>query len=417
MSLVSYMIRTMFVVIPGTLLIGLGIVFGNHIQGQAFWITIVATILLGAIVGVVSSILNYKRFIAPIGVLNQFLQKLEQGDLSEKIEQQKVGELRPLAVSLTNTATAWSQLIKKVQDTSKEVTVHSVQLLNGARQTMQATEHIAETIEQVAEGTQSQVHGVQQTSDVISEMSASLNEVAASTEQVAENVNHSLEKADLGTASIQMAGSQMKSIQSNVDQLSAIIKGLGQRSQEIGSIIEVISSIAAQTNLLALNAAIEAARAGEQGKGFAVVADEVRKLAEQSAAATLKISDLIVKMQEETNKVVGTMDTVNHDVVDGMTVMNHAGESFAQIQSSIDQVTEQIRQVSASVQQISQGANQVVSSVHSVSAVTNQSASATQSVLATTEEQVASMQEITSSAQALSNMSEDLQELINTFKI
>lgn len=287
----------------------------------------------------------------------------------------------------------------------------------GAKQTTEATVHISSTIENVSEGANQQVHRVLQAADVISKMSESLSQVAVSTSQVTESINESLVKTNSGTASIEMANKQMSLMHSNFTELSGFVEGLGNRSNEIGQIIEVISGIAGQTNLLALNAAIEAARAGEQGKGFAVVANEVRNLAEQSAGATLKISQLIVKIQEETRQVVQTMEAVSSEVVESMDVMQTAGDSFQQIQKSINEVTGQIQQVASAVQQISAGTEQVVKSTDNISFVANESASATQSVLAATEEQVASMQEISSSATSLITMAEELDQLSKTFKV
>lgn len=280
-----------------------------------------------------------------------------------------------------------------------------------------ATNHIAEVIEAVAAGADNQVKGVGTASNVIMQMSETLTQVAANSEHVTDQINDSLEKAIHGDASISTAGRQMNSIHVNVQDLSRVVKGLGQRSQEIGKIIEVISGIAAQTNLLALNVAIEAARAGEQGKGFAVVANEVRNLAEKSAESTLQISQLISKIQEETHQVVQTMDTVNHEVTEGMEVMKGAGDSFKQIRQSVSMVTNQMHEVASAIQQMSAGSQQMVQSMDEITHVANESAMATQSVLASTEEQVASMEEISLSADRLTGMAEDLKGLISRFKV
>ena len=417
MTLMSYMVRTLLVVVPAVLLIGLGVSYGNGLEGAAFWYTIFSTLVLGALVGVLSSVMNYKRFVAPISTISSFIKSLEQGDLTQSLAGKKVGELKPVAESLRNATAAWTNVLKEIQDASNEMTLHSLQLSEGAQQTTKATEYISNTVEEVAAGTENQVNGVYKTSDVISEMSVMLKQAAASAEQVTVSIGSSLEKANSGSASIQTAGQQMSSIYQNVNQLSDVVKGLGQRSLEIGKIIEVITGIAAQTNLLALNAAIEAARAGEQGKGFAVVANEVRTLAEQSAKATLQISELVTQIQNETEAVVRNMGAVQHEVAEGRGVMSEAGESFAEIQESVNGVNEQISQVSAALQQISQGTAQVVESISGISQVAADSSNATQSVLAATEEQVASMQEISSSAASMAERAESMQKLISTFKL
>ncbi|CAM3866333.1 hypothetical protein GCM10009865_01400 [Aeromicrobium ponti] len=417
MSQFSYMFRTLVVVIPSVLLIGLGVVFGNQLEGIAFWATICSMMVMGTLVGVLSSIINYRKFIAPIAKINAYLNELADGNMSSRLDEKSVGQLGSIAAALNHTAAAWQEVLNKVVTASNEVTQYAQQLSSGAEQTNMASSHIAEVIEEVATGADNQVKGVNTASDVIMQMSDSLAQVAANSEQVTEQINDSLEKANHGSESISTAGCQMNSIHENVQDLSKVVKGLGQRSQEIGKIIEVITGIAAQTNLLALNAAIEAARAGEQGKGFAVVANEVRNLAEKSAESTLQISQLILQIQEETNQVVQTMDTVNHEVTEGIDVMKDAGESFKQIQQSVSSVTQQMEEVATAIQQMSAGSQQMVQSMDEISHVANESAMATQSVLASTEEQAASMEEISTSADRLTGMAEDLKGLISRFRL
>ncbi|MBT2686918.1 methyl-accepting chemotaxis protein [Bacillus sp. ISL-47] len=417
MSQLSYMLRTLIVIIPTVIIISLVVSIGNNLEGQAFWITIGFIASLGSLAGILSAFMNYRKFIAPIAKINAHLEELADGNMSSRLDENSVGQLKSIAAALNHTAAVWQDVLNNVVIASNEVTQYAQQLSTGAQQTNMATSHIAEVIEEVAAGADNQVKGVNTASDVIMQMSDSLGQVAANSEQVTEQINDSLEKANHGSQSISTAGCQMNSIHNNVQDLSKVVKGLGQRSQEIGKIIEVITGIAAQTNLLALNAAIEAARAGEQGKGFAVVANEVRNLAEKSAESTLQISQLISQIQEETNQVVQSMETVNHEVTEGMDVMKDAGDSFKQIQQSVSSVTQQMEEVATAIQQMSAGSLQMVQSMDEISHVANESAMATQSVLASTEEQAASMEEISNSAGRLTGMAEDLKELISRFKL
>jgi methyl-accepting chemotaxis protein len=404
-------------VIPSTAFMGVLVCLLNGIEGVNFWLNIAMVTFMGFLVGIASSMINHKRFIRPIVHINNFLEKLANGDMTNRLRDNNLGQLKSVASSLNHAIDAWSNVLQNVQKASKEINEYSGHLSQSADQTTKATDQISNTIEEMAEGAESQVIGLNQSSDVIYQMSTSLSQVAVSADNVTKSITESLDKANIGTRSIQHAGNQMQSIQTNVNELARVVKGLGERSNEIGNISEVITGIAAQTNLLALNAAIEAARAGEQGKGFAVVANEVRKLAEQSSNATLKISDIIAQIQNETNQVVETMSAVNHEVTEGIDVMEEAGDSFVQIQQSVNSVSGQIEQVSAAIQEMSAGTKMAVASMDQISSVAEQSAAATQSVLTATEEQVASMQEIGSFAGSLTKLAGKMQESIHTFKI
>ena len=209
----------------------------------------------------------------------------------------------------------------------------------------------------------------------------------------------------------------MAHIEDSVTNSAQVVTKLGERSKEIGQIVDTISGIAAQTNLLALNAAIEAARAGEQGRGFAVVADEVRKLAEQSQDAAKQISELISEIQGETDKAVRAMAEGTEEVKIGATVVNTAGATFEEIAQVVTDVAEQVREISAVMQELAGSSQQIVLSVREINKLCQDSSGEAQSVSAATEEQTASMEEIASASQSLSRLAQDLQTEISKFRI
>jgi methyl-accepting chemotaxis protein len=192
---------------------------------------------------------------------------------------------------------------------------------------------------------------------------------------------------------------------------------LHTRSREIGSILAVITDIAAQTNLLALNAAIEAAHAGEHGAGFAVVAGEVRKLAEQSSRSAEEISTLIADIQREIGNAAASTETAAREASSGIQAVQSAGTSFTQIQHSVYAVNEQIQELSGSARLMAGGAKAIVSSMDYITQIAESTVSGAQEVTASAEEQLASMEEVYASARTLSTLAEQLQEEIQHFKV
>ena len=381
---------------------------------------LLGTLTVVALFVVIGAFLSYfiiRSIARPIRELGAITDRVASGDLTQLFQIRRNDEVGKLGTSFNNMVMALKNLIHQVGEKSDQLASSSEQLNASSEQNNHATEQVANAIQEVAAGTQNQRTMVHQSSEVVKEMSESIEKIMKNAHHVAETAGEANMVVSDGEQSIQKSIQQMKNINETVADLGQVIHTLGSRSKEISQIVDVISEIAGQTNLLALNAAIEAARAGEHGKGFAVVADEVRKLAEQSAKSTESIRQLIASIQADTSKAVVSMKKGTGEVEKGIEIVDHAGASFRQIQQFVDNVTTQIQEVSASMEEMGQGANQVVDFVNRIEEITASVNAESQEVSAATEEQLASMQEIAASAASLSFMAEELQESVKKFRI
>lgn len=371
------------------------------------------------VIAIIIIIIMNRTIARPLVLVSRQLKEIAEGegDLTRELTVRSRDEVGDLANSFNRMLQNLRSLIHQVGLNAEQVAASAEELTASSEQTSKATEQIASTIHEMAEGSKQQVHSVENSSRIARESLIGIQQIAANTQSVTSIAVQTSEMAVDGNRLLHAAESQMTTINQTFTGLSKVIRSLGERSQEIGQISEVITGIAGQTNLLALNAAIEAARAGEHGRGFAVVADEVRKLAEQCSLSAQQISELIATIQRETGAAVESMEKGTQEVADGIQGVNAAGQSFKQIQQSIEEVTTQIQEVSAAAQQMFAGTEQIVHAISVIEEVAKEAASGTENVSAAAEEQMASMEEISSSAATLSNMAEELQLLIGRFKV
>ena len=305
-----------------------------------------------------------------------------------------------------------------------QVDTHAVQVSAAAEQMSANSSHLNTTSEQistliqnVSTGAETQVDTVDECVTIIGGMNQAIEEIvmlADITEGKSEQV---LSTASEGKQSIEVTSAQMDTIRIKMDELSHSVQQLGSRSMLIASTNAVISNIAKQTNLLALNATIEAARAGEAGKGFAVVAEEVRKLSQQTSAAAEEIATLTTSIRDEVVEVAHITTASSREVESGLQVAQHAGEAFGRIFSSVKELAAMIGNISVQTDRIVHQSRSAARSVQKINEVADNTAVSTRDVSANVQEQYASTQEIVSSANMLSKMAHDLQDIIEKFKI
>lgn len=393
---------------------------GNDIlkKGKATELSNLVISIIVLIAGITIALVVARIIVKPILEVVQRLQIVADGDFTgEEMVTKSKDEVGTLIITMNKMVSGLREVIQQVRFTSEQVAASSEELTASAEQTSTATEQISVAIQEVSEGSSQQVSTVRKTSDIVLEISKGMEQVATSIQSVAELTVESNDKSTAGNLVVNRTIEQMNSVQNQVADTSSVINALGVKSNEIGQIVQLITQIANQTNLLALNAAIEAARAGEHGRGFAVVADEVRKLAEQSGLAAGQISGLVGQIQEESLKAVESMELGTSAVVDGIDMVRQTGDAFKDIIKMIEVISSQSQEVSAIVEQVNAGSAGMVQMIEDVANISEQSAGNSQNVAASAEEQLASMEEIATSATSLSEMAEYLQNLVRKFKV
>jgi methyl-accepting chemotaxis protein len=308
-------------------------------------------------------------------------------------------------------------MIGQVTLSARDVSLASEQVATNSEETGRAMAEISRAVGTVAGGAERQVLMVASASDTAEQMATAVGATARTTEETAGAARETREVARQGVTAAAQASEAMSSVRDASHDVTTAIRGLAGKSQEISGIVETITAIAAQTNLLALNAAIEAARAGEQGRGFAVVADEVRKLAEESKGSATLITRLIEQIQEQTALAVDVVEQGAKRTDESAATVEQAREAFEAIGDSVDDMNARIEQIAAAAHEIAAGATRMRDDVSEIAAVAEESSATTEQVSASTEQTSASTQQIAASAQELARTADELERLVGRFTL
>jgi methyl-accepting chemotaxis protein len=341
--------------------------------------------------------------------------RIADGDLTTEVEPRS--EYDALGNSFATMIEHLRVLMGELSNAAGTVGLASRQMSQTSEEAGRATGEIAVAIGDVAQGAERQVNLVEGARRAADEVATAVAESAEQAEQAAAVASEARETARRGVAAAEQATDAMGLVRDSSEGVTAAIRELASKSEQIGAIVATITGIAEQTNLLALNAAIEAARAGEQGRGFAVVAEEVRKLAEESQSAAHEISGLIGAIQDETTKAVRVVEEGARKTADGTNVVEQTREAFLSIGQAVDDMAGRVEQIATAAHQITASATSMQENINEVASVAEQSSATTEQVSASTEQTSASTQEIAASAQELAANADGLNKLVAQFKL
>lgn len=375
-------------------------------------------IIVTIVTGILTTIIMSRMIAFPLRNLQKSVKVIASGDLSqEDLTVHSKDELGQLTQSFNTMKATIRNLLTSLSSSAEQLGAAAEELTASTQEVTLTSIDVAERAEKSAENTHAAASSAKESAIAMDETSAAVQRIAESAQTLHLSATDTATVADEGETNISSAERQMMTIYESTKLTTELIHKLSKQSEEIENITRVITSITDQTNLLALNAAIEAARAGEHGKGFAVVADEVRKLAEESNASASQITALTTEIQIETKNVENAIQQSLQTVEAGVGIIQNAGTSFNTIVSAVDHMKAQIEDISAVTEEISAAAEEVAASVSEISSTAEANAEDTMMANSAMQQQVSTLKEISTVSAELSNRAIELQNAVNHFKL
>ena len=354
----------------------------------------------------------------PLGTMMMVMRRLSEGDFSKQENNIKSNdELGRLAIALDNMRDEVAQVLNKVKYSAENLNSAVEHMSVTTNQSAQVSNQIAMSITDVAESSMKELDAVNSTNEEIDKFKSNVDNMSDVVQNAVEKGRKTSDVAADGGVKLKKAIEQIQRIEAATARSTKVVDSLGEQSMEIGKIVKTISEIAEQTNLLALNAAIEAARAGEAGRGFAVVADEVRKLAISSQEAAMDISNIITEIQSNTKLAVQEIESGNKEVVAGTKSIESTEEAFGSIISMVQDVSAQLENIAKAVSEMANSGNVIAKNISTVRESSKKNAEEAENVSAASEEQSAAVNGLSDASSKLEDLAAELSSNVEKFKL
>ncbi|WP_274310086.1 methyl-accepting chemotaxis protein [Solibacillus daqui] len=381
-------------------------------------ITSVVVLIISLIISAAAVLYIRKRIIKPLVQVSDEATKIADGDLTgQDIQVISKDEIGNLANTFNTMRSNLRNLVFNVQQNTEQLSAASEELSASTQEITATTNDVTHRVLETAEAAQSSSQIASDSAIAMEETAIGVQRIAETTQTLHSKALTASEAAASGRKIITEAKDQMTTIDGSTVTVNELVTKLAKQTEEISSISQVITAITDQTNLLALNAAIEAARAGEHGKGFAVVADEVRKLAEESKNSATSIVALTQEIKRDTADVEEAVRNSLASVKEGVLIIEKAGKSFNQIELDVEEMKNSIQDVSATSEQLSASAEEVTASVNEIAIGANKASESVEMIAAAMEEQSASMEQVNHVAISVTESSQELQTQIQQFRV